>query len=110
MINNVQNEINDVVSRMEKYTKRLLRRREQYLKAWIAETGYKPSECMLVEAEDKYPKLNFVNSKVIFIVPVDKLLFKQTLEQIKADQEARILREKALSKLSEEEKKILGVK
>lgn len=34
-------------------TRRLLRHRERYVKAWIAATGLRPMECELVE--ERYP-------------------------------------------------------
>jgi hypothetical protein len=41
----------------------VMEKREEYLKAWIAETGYLPSECELVERHDHLERVIYVRKK-----------------------------------------------
>lgn len=41
--------ISEILQLAEQHHRRLMRHRERYVKAWLAETGLLPSECEIVE-------------------------------------------------------------
>ena len=99
------------MDKIRKKFNRLMRRKEQYLKAWIAETGIRPSDCMLVEQTVSTSRLDFsIPTKNIFIVPLDKVRYKKTIEEMLEQDKLDQKRKEILSKLTEEEREFLGVK
>lgn len=101
--------IEGMVDKFNRQHNRLMRRKEQYLKAWLACTGLSPEECMLIIAEDKNPTLNFSNSKILFLAPLDVIKKAEAISNLQKQAELKAKREAALSKLSEEDKTVLGI-
>jgi branched-subunit amino acid aminotransferase/4-amino-4-deoxychorismate lyase len=47
--------LSETLFMLDDHMRRLMRHRERYVKAWIAETGFKPSECEIVEESTSTP-------------------------------------------------------